>query len=145
MQAHFPQKEVEQIVQVLSLLGVAVPQAVMLLPDSRHENLSPVQISNLPAITASVRDLEAQASSSDFWDEPEKAQALLQRLTAAKDKLQQTRQLQQLLEDVQTAIELAAAEVSVCEGSEAVAVSSISLIQRFMQLHLAGAGWQRLC
>ena len=70
-----------------------------------------MQISNLPAVKASIQKLEGQTSAGDLWDDPSKAQGLLQQLTRTKEQLQEVQSLQKLLDDVQTAIELAALEV----------------------------------
>lgn len=58
-----------------------------------------------------MKELEEQTASSDLWDDPGRAQALVQRLNGTKARLEQTTNLQSLLGDVQTAVELAGAEV----------------------------------
>ena len=70
-----------------------------------------LQISNLSSLEKDITQLEEQTSSSDLWDDPSRAQDLVQRLNGAKARLKQTQDLQALLGDVQTAVELAGAEV----------------------------------
>lgn len=69
------------------------------------------QISNPRSTEAEVRELEVQSSAGDFWDDPTRAQVVLQQLAKSKERLQETERLGDLLEDVKTAVDLAALEV----------------------------------
>ena len=71
----------------------------------------PAQIVNLPEAHSTVTSLEKESSDSSVWEDTARAQALMQDLSAAKDRLQEAQHLQGLLADAETAVELADAEV----------------------------------
>ena len=71
----------------------------------------PAQIVNLPEVHSTVTSLEKDSSDSSVWEDTARAQALMQDLSAAKDRLQEAQHLQGLLADAETAVELADAEV----------------------------------
>ncbi|GAB5357548.1 hypothetical protein AAMO2058_000383700 [Amorphochlora amoebiformis] len=65
-----------------------------------------IQHVNLPFQEAEVERLEAESSIKTFWDEPEKAQAVMTKLNRHKASLQIARNWQVLLEDAKTALEI---------------------------------------
>lgn len=58
-----------------------------------------------------ISQLEKQTLSDTLWDDPDHAQTILQQLNAVKNQLAEVQGLQQYLEDIQTALELASSEV----------------------------------
>lgn len=73
------------------------------------------QIADLPAVRQNISQLEKQTLSDTLWDDPDHAQTILQQLNAVKNQLAEVQGLQQYLEDIQTALELASSEA---EGPE---------------------------
>src|SRR5690348_9344921 len=59
---------------------------------------------------AQIADLEAQTAESALWDDPQRATALLQRLTALKNKTARWEALSRRLDDARELLELALAE-----------------------------------
>jgi hypothetical protein len=53
-----------------------------------------------------VPDLEARAASSDLWEQPAQAQALLQELTALRESLAEMDRFEGMLGDVDVAVDL---------------------------------------
>ena len=82
------------------------------------------QMSNLQAVRATIQQLEKDVSANSLWDDPSHAQSLLQSLNRAKDELQEVDKLTLLLEDIQTAVELAGTEVSMSRANTATCIQS---------------------
>ena len=79
------------------------------------------KVLDLPALRASVADLEAQASAPDLWDDQAKAQAVTSRLSFAQGEVRRFESLQRRLDDLPILFELAEAEGDAGAAAEAEA------------------------
>lgn len=70
-----------------------------------------VQAVDIADAQSTVQRLEAESAAPAVWDNPGKAQTLMQSLAAARERCQEVQQLESLASDVQTALELAETEV----------------------------------
>ena len=68
------------------------------------------QIVDLPEAARTVQRLEGESADAGVWEDPGRAQALMQSLAAARERRDEGARLQGLAADVQTALELAEAE-----------------------------------
>lgn len=87
------------------------------------------------ATKAIIARLEKDTTSSNFWDDPERAQKTLQRLKNLKDVVAGPEALQPEIEDAQTLVELARAEEDGSMGEELASLAD-SLEQRLERLEL---------
>lgn len=76
---------------------------------------------DLPAMRASITDLEAQASAPDLWDDQAKAQAVTSKLSFQQGELRRVEALRSRLEDVPILLELAESEGDAAATEEAMA------------------------
>ena len=57
-------------------------------------------------LKADIKDLETQAAAPDLWDDPENAQKITSRLSAAESQLKRLNSASQRIDDVETLVEL---------------------------------------
>lgn len=70
-----------------------------------------VQATDLNELKKQCAALEEAASAADFWDDQQKAQATLQQMSDAQSALDEVQGFQDLLDNVDTALEIAELEV----------------------------------
>jgi peptide chain release factor 2 len=68
------------------------------------------QVLNLPNLIELAKDLEAQASVPNLWDDPEKAQVVTSKLSRAQSTINKIQGIRTRLDDLPVMIELADAE-----------------------------------
>ena len=61
-------------------------------------------------LRAQIKDLEAQASEPGLWDDPDNAQKVTSRLSAAQSQVKRLTEMGQRIDDVETLVELAREE-----------------------------------
>jgi peptide chain release factor 2 len=69
------------------------------------------QVTDVDGLRRQFASLEEAASAGNFWDDQRRAQATLQQMSEARSALQEMQGFQDLLADVDTALELAEIEV----------------------------------
>ncbi|MBF2097993.1 MAG: peptide chain release factor 2 [Gloeomargaritaceae cyanobacterium C42_A2020_066] len=74
-----------------------------------------------PALLARLQDLEQQAAQPGFWDNPQAAQPILQRLSETKGQLEQLQRWEQHLGDTEAILELLAEADDPSLAAEALA------------------------
>lgn len=74
-----------------------------------------------PALLARLQDLEHQAAQPGFWDNPQAAQPILQRLSETKGQLEQLQRWEQHLGDTEAILELLAEADDPSLAAEALA------------------------
>ena len=57
-------------------------------------------------LKADIKDLETQAAAPGLWDDPENAQKITSRLSAAESQLKRLNSASQRIDDVETLVEL---------------------------------------
>jgi peptide chain release factor 2 len=95
----------------------------------------------LPALNASIQDLEQLSAQPDFWDEPEKAQKHLQALNDYKSNLTQAESWAASLEDGEAILELLESdpdEALLAEAEKTVGQLNRELDQWELQQLLSG-------
>ena len=70
-----------------------------------------LQIADLKTSNDRVQKLEQETFKTGFWDEPKLAQGIMQEMNDVKAQIQQAQDLEQMLGDMDAAIELAHLEV----------------------------------
>ena len=81
------------------------------------------QVLNLPKLEADFKELEAEASAPNLWDEPENAQVITSKLSRIQATLNKANTIRRRLEDVPLLLELAMGE----KDSGAVAEAGVEL------------------
>lgn len=86
------------------------------------------QVSDVPALTLQVAQLEEQAADPSLWENQERAQQVTSALSFAKTRLAKINDVQQRLDDAELLLELAA-EGSAAEMADAAAEVAAELTQ----------------
>lgn len=95
----------------------------------------------MPALNASIHDLEQLSAQPDFWDEPDKAQKHLQALNDYKSNLDQAESWAASLEDGEAILELLESEPDealLAEAEKTVTQLNLELDQWELQQLLSG-------
>ena len=79
------------------------PQAI---GEARAKYESIAKALDVDRLKAQIQDLEAQASAPGLWDDPENAQKVTSRLSAAQSQLKRLDSANQRIDDVETLVEL---------------------------------------
>jgi len=72
-------------------------------------------------LKAQIKDLEVEASAPGLWDNPDNAQKVTSKLSAAESQLKKLTDMSQRIDDVETLVELAKEEADAVSLSEAQA------------------------
>ena len=64
------------------------------------------QALDVDRLKADIKDLETQAAAPGLWDDPENAQKITSRLSAAESQLKRLNSASQRIDDVETLVEL---------------------------------------
>ncbi|MBM6698755.1 peptide chain release factor 2 [Bifidobacterium pullorum subsp. saeculare] len=92
-------------------------------------------------LKADIKDLETQAAAPGLWDDPEHAQQVTSRLSAAESQLKRLDSAAQRIDDVETLVELGREEEdedSLTEAREEIAAITANLAQMEIQTLLDG-------
>jgi peptide chain release factor 2 len=106
---------------------------------SRTASPSSGGIFDLETRLRELRDLEARATDPSLWNDPAKAQSVLQRRTRLTEEVEAVRSLEKALEEAQVCAELAAEGEEVGDDlKQAVAALSAALDAREIEMMLTG-------
>ena len=72
-----------------------------------------LQLADLDSCSAELGKLEEKSMQSQFWDDPPGAQEVMQRISNLKEQIAEAQQLERMLDDILTAIDLAKLEVHI--------------------------------
>lgn len=75
--------------------------------EARAKYVSIAKALDTDRLEADIKELEAQASEPGLWDDPENAQKITSRLSAAQAQLRRLNSANQRIDDVETLVELA--------------------------------------
>ena len=103
------------------------------------------QAANLPEAESTVQQLEREGSDAAVWEDPGKAQALMQRLAAAKERCEQVQQLTSLAADVETALELAEVHLRSWKSLKEAAAAVMHFVLKAQSLESCGACCSSTC
>ena len=76
--------------------------------DLAEQVASALAVIDLPAARAKLSKLEAKASDENLWDDRAAAEGLLRSVERCREEVEEGRRLQELLDDAEAAVELAA-------------------------------------